>query len=85
MADAKCGSSAAQMIARTSSKGKEKMEGQSRYTNSTDFFSRSNLSYGDYLQAQQFENSIRFAIRDQTKSIIGSDEALAHQQYVGCH
>ena len=37
MADAKCGSSAAQMIARTSSKGKEKMEGQSRYTNSTDF------------------------------------------------
>ena len=56
------------------------MSGESRYVTSTDFYNKSGLSYRDYLQARQFERSIRFGIREQTKAIVGSNESLANYQ-----
>lgn len=50
---------------------------ESSYVGFADFSNQLNVSYPDYLQARQFENSIRYGISQQTKEIIASDQALA--------
>jgi len=54
------------------------MSGESHYTG---WYTKSNTSYGDYLQAKEFERSIRYAVDDQTKQLIASNEQLAREQY----
>ncbi len=54
------------------------MNNTSRYTG---WYSNSGISYGDYLQTQQFEQSIRYGIDDQTKQIIASNEQLSRDNY----
>jgi hypothetical protein len=39
----------------------------------------SKVSYGDFLRAKQFERSIRFAIDEQTRQIVASNEDLAER------
>ena len=42
---------------------------------------RSNLSYFDYLQAKSFEKSIRYEIKESTRSIIASHEELHSENF----
>ena len=39
------------------------------------------LSWHQFLQAQKFEHSIRYAINDQTRSLIGSNKELAERGF----
>lgn len=52
-------------------------QGRSQYIGFSDFTNQSSISYVDYLQAKQFEESIHFGIRQQTKELIASNSQLA--------
>lgn len=41
-----------------------------------DWTATATISYGDFLRAKQFEHSIRFAIDEQTKQLVGSNKQL---------
>lgn len=47
----------------------------------TGWYCESNISYGDYLQGNEFEKSIRYGINEQTKQLIASNEQLARENY----
>ena len=53
--------------------------GRSSYVGHTDFSNELGITYVDYLQARQFEDSIRFGIREQTKNLIASSTQLAKE------
>jgi hypothetical protein len=50
---------------------------RSNYIGYADFTNQLGITYVDYLQARQFEDSIRFGIREQTKDLIASNAQLA--------
>jgi hypothetical protein len=41
----------------------------------------SKLSWGDFRQAKQFERSIRFAIDEQTRQLVATDQELAERGF----
>jgi tetratricopeptide (TPR) repeat protein len=53
----------------------------STYLGFADFTHQQHLIYPDYLQARQFEGSIRFGIREQTKALIATNAELAQAHY----
>ena len=56
------------------------LDRRSTFIGFSDFTNQLSMSYVDYLQAKQFEDSIRFGMRQQTKELIATNTELARSK-----